>query len=567
MNLQLSRSHIRWLNIAILMVLAFIAILPLLGIGWFPSHESLNPVSRVFALAYEIKQGDWYPRWLSLANARQGSPMFNYYSPAAYLIPAYLSAMGLPILVAMKLMVWLVFLTGGIGMYLWIKPHTTRSAAMVAAIVYMYAPYHFVDLYVRGAMAEFTALALLPLLFLGIDHSLSGDGRRGFLIVALSSTALVLTHNLSALMIAPFAVLYGCALAFRRKSSTSIISRSLLGPTLGLLLSAFYWLPMILEQDYIQSLGTMMTSGDFYYGKHFIQPQQWLATTWSYGDSLPGPLGQMSLQIGITLLLCALIATLAWRRIPKHAQRFGVLCAILAALGLLMTTALATFIYESIPSFKYVQFPWRFMGQTGLFLSAYCGLIVYLGQSNHQRAAIVGIVVLATLFFSIDQRDVAKGINLPDDYITKVLITERRMGDPGGIGEYNPIWSNNTRLSWFGPVSTDPNTPLRVSHFETSGSTMTFTVANPKPLQLTLPWYYFPGWRVEIDGVATKISPSKEGFINFDLPRGDHQIRAYYGTTGPRQAAWFMTLLGLCGIAFLGWRLFRRPAKQEELKS
>ena len=93
---------------------------------------------------------------------------------------------------------------------------------------------------------------------------------------------------------------------------------------------------------------------------------------------------------------------------------------------------------------------------------------------------------------------------------------------------------------------------------------MTFTVANPKPLQLTLPWYYFPGWRVEIDGVATKISPSKEGFINLDVPRGDHQIRAYYGTTTPRQAAWFMTLLGLCGIAFLGWQSFRRPVKRGE---
>lgn len=534
--------------------MASIAIIPLLNIGWFPSHESLNPVSRVFALAYEINEGDLYPRWLSLANARQGTPMFNYYSPAAYLIPAYLTALGIPILVAMKLMVWLVFLAGGIGMYLWTKPHTRHSGAMVAAVVYMYTPYHFVDLFVRGALAEFTALALLPYLFLGIDRSLSGDGKQGAIIIALSGATIVLTHNLSALMIAPFAILYWCILVAHRKPPKPVITFSLLSPALGLMLSAFYWLPMVAEQKYVQPLKAVMTSGDYYYGNHFITIQQWLTTSWSFGDSLPGPRGQMSFQIGVTLLACAIATILIWRRMPKHAQLFGKICAVLAALGLFMTSAPSNFIYEFIPGFKYIQFPWRFLGPTSLFFSAFSGLVIFLGASINHRISILGVIILATLFFSSDHREVAKGIDLQDEYMTKVLIEERRMGDLGGIGEYNPIWSNNTRLSWFGPVSSGSGASRRINHFEINGSSMQFMVtANPKHMKVILPWHYFPGWQVEVDNVKTAISPSKNGFINFTVPSGEHQIRAYFGTTTIRQVAWLITLLGISSIAFFCW--------------
>lgn len=560
LNLHPSHSRAYWSGIVILVAMASIAILPLVDIGWFPSHESLNPVSRVFALAYEIKHGDWYPRWLSLANARQGTPMFNYYSPAAYLFPAYLTALGLPILAAMKLTVWLVFVAGGLGMYLWTRSYARHTGAVVAAILYMYAPYHFVDLYVRGAMSEFTALALLPFLFLGIDRSLSGDGKKGCMIVALSGAAIVLTHNLSALMIAPFALLYWCALISRRKPPKPVIVFSLLGPALGLMLSAFYWLPVILEHEFVQPLGDVMTSGYFSYGNHFVTFRQWFSTAWSFGDSLPGPRGQMSFQIGVTLSACAVVTTLIWRRIPEHARLFGGLCAILAVSSLFMTTAPSGFIYELVPGFEYIQFPWRFLGPASLFLSAYCGLLVYLGSSFKLRASLLVTVLLGTLIFSSDHRGVAEGIDLTDEYIATVLMDERGMGDLGGIGEYNPVWSNNTRLPWFGPVSRAPGAFRRISRFEVDGSTMRFKLtANRTRSEIMLPWYYFPGWRVEVDGVETRISPSENGFIKFDVPASDHEVVAYFGTTRPRQAGWFIALLGFACIAFLYRQSIRRP--------
>jgi hypothetical protein len=567
LTLQLERSRIRLLNTTILILMALIATAPLFDVGWFPSHESLNPVSRVYALAYEISEGDWYPRWLSLANARQGVPMFNYYSPAAYLIPAYLTAMGIPILLAMKLVVWLIFLVSGIGMYLWSKSHMARSGAFVASILYMYTPYHFVDLYVRGALAEFAALALLPFLFMGIDRSLSGDYRRGAVLVGLSGAAIVLTHNLSALMISPFALLYWGVLVYQRKPPVPVIRFSLLGPVFGLMLSAFYWLPMALEKKYIQSLDTVMKSGQFHYSNHFTQPLQWLTTDWGFGDAGMKLGGHMSLQIGIMLLACAVIATLVLisRRIPAQKQRFGILCIVLTMLGLFMTTAASSFIYETIPGFDYIQFPWRFLGPTSLFLSAYCGLAIYLSPTGYYRIFMVGLIVLATLFFSSEHRAIAKGIELSDDYMARVLVEERRMGDLGGIGEYNPIWSDNTRLSQFRPFSTNQNNTYRIRNFKVAATNMWFSIeANPKAEQLTLPWYYFPGWHVEVDGIDTSLSPDKNGFIRFEVPPGDHQVRVYFGTTGARQAGWIIALLGLGGILFLYRRLQQKKAMQHQ---
>ena len=38
-----------------------------------------------------------------------------------------------------------------------------RDAGLLAAIVYMYVPFHLLEIFVRSAYAEFVALAMVPL--------------------------------------------------------------------------------------------------------------------------------------------------------------------------------------------------------------------------------------------------------------------------------------------------------------------------------------------------------------------------------------------------------------------
>jgi hypothetical protein len=156
--------------------LTLITSAPLWSVDWFTSHENLAPIDRVLAYAAEIRHGDFYPRWLSLTYYGKGSPFANFYSPAFYLLVAWLHAAGLPLLISLKALSTLLFFAGAWGMYLWTRPHFGNLGGLVAAIVYLFTPYHFVDIYVRAAFAEFAALAVLPYLFWAIDRATRPTG-------------------------------------------------------------------------------------------------------------------------------------------------------------------------------------------------------------------------------------------------------------------------------------------------------------------------------------------------------------------------------------------------------
>ena len=47
-----------------------------------------------------------------------------------------------------------------------------ERAALLAGLVYVYSPYHLLDVYVRGALAETVALVFLPLCLWSFDASI-----------------------------------------------------------------------------------------------------------------------------------------------------------------------------------------------------------------------------------------------------------------------------------------------------------------------------------------------------------------------------------------------------------
>ena len=52
-------------------------------------------------------------------------------------------------------------------------------AALAAGVLYVYFPYHLVDIYVRGALNDSLLLAWLPWLFLVFDRLLLGTALAG----------------------------------------------------------------------------------------------------------------------------------------------------------------------------------------------------------------------------------------------------------------------------------------------------------------------------------------------------------------------------------------------------
>ncbi|RIK26939.1 MAG: hypothetical protein DCC52_09805, partial [Chloroflexi bacterium] len=78
-----------------------------------------------------------------------------------------------------------------------------RNAGLVAGVAYLFAPYHVVDLYVRGAMPEFLAFVFPPFVLWAIYQIFST--RRAFYIplAALAYGGMILTHVQMTVLFSP----------------------------------------------------------------------------------------------------------------------------------------------------------------------------------------------------------------------------------------------------------------------------------------------------------------------------------------------------------------------------
>src|SRR5207249_3545009 len=125
-----------------------------------------------------------------------------------------------------------------------------RRGGLVSAAAYLFAPYLLVALYVRHALADFSAFAFIPLALWGLYRFAEG-GRYPFLLTgALALALLLLSSNPVALITFPFLALLPAWLAWAAGSRRPLL-RGAWCVALGLGLSAFFWLPALAERNFV----------------------------------------------------------------------------------------------------------------------------------------------------------------------------------------------------------------------------------------------------------------------------------------------------------------------------
>src|SRR6266403_5699862 len=135
------------LPIFIILALSYWAIKPFFVAGFFPIHDDTQ-VARVFEMNKALGDGLFPVRFVSDLGYGYGYPIFNFYAPFAYYIGGVV-AFFTDALIATKAMMVFGFILSGIFMYFFAKEFWGRAGGVIAALLYLYAPYHALDTYVR----------------------------------------------------------------------------------------------------------------------------------------------------------------------------------------------------------------------------------------------------------------------------------------------------------------------------------------------------------------------------------------------------------------------------------
>src|SRR3989344_693366 len=136
----------------------------LIGEGMFLSHDGQDHVVRIANFYQSLSEGNLIPRWAANLNWGYGHPILMFLYPLPSYAASLFHFLGFSLVDSTKLVFALAFIASGVAMYLWLREFLGEIPAMTGAILYNFAPYRFVDLYVRGAIGEHVAFIFPPLI-------------------------------------------------------------------------------------------------------------------------------------------------------------------------------------------------------------------------------------------------------------------------------------------------------------------------------------------------------------------------------------------------------------------
>ena len=128
----------------------------------FSTHDLDHHLARSFDAVKTFSEGHFPMRWAGSLNYFCGIPIYNFFYPLIYYLVILISSINPDIIMALKIIDFLSLLVGTLFFYLWMKAETKKDIpALGGALLYLYAPYRFSLIFVRGS-PEFLAYAILP---------------------------------------------------------------------------------------------------------------------------------------------------------------------------------------------------------------------------------------------------------------------------------------------------------------------------------------------------------------------------------------------------------------------
>lgn len=539
-----------FIGVIILITLYFLS--PLFEYGFFPMHDDTQ-VARVHQMTKSLRDGMFPVRWVSDLGYGYGYPIFNFYAPFAYYVGSIFDLAGFDELTATKIMMAVPFIILGIGMYLLSSSIFGKSGGVVSAIFAISSPYFAVNLFVRGAVAELYGIAFLPLIFYSFIQIVRKKQFRYVIVGGISFAGMIVSHNLTALMATPFilvSIIILFIVSFREHQK--VVSVFLVYTlVIGVLLSAFYWLPAIFEIDYSNVRSQVGGGADF--RDHYICPFQLWDSPWGFGGSTVSCTDGMSFRlgkvhIGLLLLVLPLIVFVKERFI--RFSLIGGYCVFFSALFLSLQFSRP--IWEIITPLEFIQYPWRFLGLMSVSAAFVAGGIVLyprllIKTANVQKiviSSIVLILVLSSFFFysKLFKPQVVLDVT-SSDYTSLDIIqfkTSRLSDEYMPAGFEKPLGSRSIVSEPLSVVNGDTSfTTGRVSTDYISSRASTVF-----PSVVLINTAYYPAWHIFVNGIEVPYKKDKRGMI-IELPKGEHVIEAVYKSTPIQIGGNILSIVGI----------------------
>lgn len=377
----------------------------------FSTHDADHHIARVFDAVQTLKEGEFPLRWAGSLNYHCGVPIFNFYYPLIYYLSAGINFFTNNVIMSLKVVYFLSLLIGTIFFYLWAREETGKTLpALGGALVYLFAPYRFLLIFVRGS-PEFLAYAILPVVLYFYAKAFNANGKKFVLNLFLASLfggILTISHNFTVMFLMPIILVYLVAKILLLKLDLKRIVWVVFSFVAAFGIGAFFIGPAILEQKY-----TQIGANFLMWREHFPELWQLWNSKWGYFYSSEGTINDgMSFMLGYAqwLILGLSAVFIIYRLIQAKFKALVFLvenvwiliffAGSLLSLYLILPWSIP--IWEKMRLLQEVQFSWRILGVAVFTIAA---LFVFVLDKIKPKIVLLGLAVGIGLFAAVAERN------------------------------------------------------------------------------------------------------------------------------------------------------------------
>ena len=207
------------------------------------------------------------------------------------------------------------------------------------------------------------------------------------------------------------------------------------------------------------------------------------------------------------------------------------------------------------PPLNYLQFPWRFLTLASFFGVICCSYLIYYTSPLKDKILVIFLLIVPLITWNHNYFQPV-GYNFVAEYTV-----DDPCGTAGWSNEYIPVWvkkcfPEGTDLEIVNVTKGDIK--IKALQINKSSRLIEFNTESTQSGKLLFKKYYFPGWKLKIDGQSSSISPSPPyGLIEASIPMDNHKIQLVFKNTPLRNIANIISIIGLLICIWLFFRILR----------
>jgi hypothetical protein len=531
--------------VILIVIISVFLVLDLFLIRGLPATmDGLTHVTTIAQFYQAIRQGDLHVTWAD-GFANYGLPMPIFIQQTTSYLGAWINFLVHDVILSYKFLYFIGTFVSALFMYIFLRIYFTPLYAFLGVFMFNFSPYRILNLYIRGALPEYFSSIFLPLILLSLYFFIKKKKFFYFVLFILSISGLILTHPMMMIVYAFICVPYFIFLLWGNAHKVQLTLIVAFGVLFGLLLVSFYLMPLLYEIKY------------FYYGlsknklalNQTLGIENFISEKWFYfykNDILTrghfiivGIIEIISYLIGI----CFIAYTCIFNKCSKK-QGLLYVSVCIATLLLFMATKYTEILYKKINILSSIQYPWRMLSGFIFIPPIICTW--FASRLHKQWLVIVLIVVIAVIRF-------------PELYGKNYSMYSQNQFY--FIRENPQIVDMNT--IWMGDPITYPVKKQKGEIIEGEGTIVNKIIKNSwrqyiigakTDIRMVDYTFYFPGWKVFVDGKDTSIEfqdINYRGVITYRVPTGRHTVLVKYTDTKVRKLANGISLAGFFLLLFL----------------